>query len=90
MSPMAAIVSATLEAARAVWLDAEVGSVEPGKLADLVIVDGDPLADIALLVSGIVGVVQGGRVVRDDLGLLADVRRGAAMRNGTRTAMVVS
>jgi len=90
MSPMAAITSATLGAARAVWLDDEVGSVEPGKLADLVIVDGDPLADISLLVSGIVGVVQSGRVVRDDLGLLADVRRGAAMRNGTRTAVAVS
>jgi imidazolonepropionase-like amidohydrolase len=90
MSPMAAIVSATLEAARAVWLEDQVGSVEPGKLADFVVVDGDPLSDIGLLVSGIVGVIQGGRVARDDLGLLVDVSRAAARRSGTKTAVVVS
>ena len=89
MSPLAALTAGTLEAARAVRLDGEIGSVEPGKLADLAIVDGDPLEDIGLLVSGVVGVVQGGRVVRDDLGLLEEVRRTAAVRNGTRTAVVV-
>jgi imidazolonepropionase-like amidohydrolase len=73
-----------------VRLDEEVGTVQPGKLADLVIVDGDPLEDIGLLVSRVVGVVQGGRVVRDDLGLLEEGRRAGATRNGTRTAVVVS
>jgi imidazolonepropionase-like amidohydrolase len=86
---MDAVVSATLGAAKAVWLDDQVGSVAPGKMADFVIVDGDPLTDISLLVSGIVGVVQGGRVVRDDLGILADLRRVAVERNGTRTAVAV-
>jgi len=47
MTPMAAIQTATLTAARAMRLDAESGTVEPGKRADLVLVDGDPLANIS-------------------------------------------
>ena len=38
---------ATLDAARAVRLDKKIGTIAPGKRADLVIVDGDPIADIA-------------------------------------------
>lgn len=75
MTPSQAIVSGTLEAARAIQLDGEVGSLEPGKLADLVVVDGDPSSDIRLMKSGVVGVVQGGRVIRDDTGALDEMRR---------------
>lgn len=46
MSPMAAIMAATSVAARACGVDGEVGSLEPGKVADVVVVRGDPLADI--------------------------------------------
>jgi imidazolonepropionase-like amidohydrolase len=46
MSPMAAIMAATSVAARACGVDDEVGSLEPGKVADAVVVRGDPLADI--------------------------------------------
>ncbi len=46
MPPMAAIKSATLEASRLVGLEKDLGTVEPGKIADLVAVAGDPLADI--------------------------------------------
>ena len=46
MSPAGALRSATLEAARVVGLDEELGTVEAGKRADLVGVPGDPLADI--------------------------------------------
>jgi imidazolonepropionase-like amidohydrolase len=46
MSPMAAIKSATLEAARLLGLEKELGTVEPGKIADLVAVPADPIADI--------------------------------------------
>jgi imidazolonepropionase-like amidohydrolase len=42
-----ALYAATLGAARIMKRDGELGSVAPGKLADLVIIDGDPLADIA-------------------------------------------
>jgi imidazolonepropionase-like amidohydrolase len=46
MSAMAAIMAATSVAARACGVDDEVGSLEPGKVADVVVVRGDPLADI--------------------------------------------
>ena len=46
MSPAAALRSATFDAARVLGLDAELGTIEPGKLADLVAVPGDPVADI--------------------------------------------
>lgn len=46
MAPSAALRSATLEAARVLGLEQELGSVEAGKRADLVAVPGDPVADI--------------------------------------------
>ena len=49
LSPMQAIVAATKTAAAACRLDDKVGTIEAGKLADLVLVDGDPLADISIL-----------------------------------------
>jgi imidazolonepropionase-like amidohydrolase len=45
MTPYEALKAATVNPAQALGLDA--GTIEPGKLADLVVVDGDPLADIA-------------------------------------------
>jgi len=46
MSPMEAIVSATSDSARSCWADTAVGSLEPGKRADVLVVDGDPSKDI--------------------------------------------
>ena len=46
MDPHDALATATLEGARYLGLDAELGSIEVGKLADLLVVNGDPLADI--------------------------------------------
>ncbi len=46
LSPFTALQSATLWAAESVGVDKDLGSLEAGKLADLVIVDGDPLKDI--------------------------------------------
>jgi imidazolonepropionase-like amidohydrolase len=60
----------------------DIGTIEPGKLADLVVIDGDPLSDISLVRTGVVGVVQNGRVIRDDLGLMDELqadRRGSAI-----------
>jgi imidazolonepropionase-like amidohydrolase len=48
LSPLEGIVAATQGSARALGLD-DVGSLEPGYAADLVVVDGDPLADVRLL-----------------------------------------
>jgi imidazolonepropionase-like amidohydrolase len=49
ISPMEALVAATSNAARLCSLEGETGIVTPGKAADLVLLDGDPLLDITLL-----------------------------------------
>ena len=49
MSPMKAIQSATIEAAKLGEVDKDLGSIEPGKLADIIAVDADPLEDIKTL-----------------------------------------
>lgn len=46
LPPLEAIRAATLHAALALRKEGELGTIEPGKLADLVILDADPLADI--------------------------------------------
>ena len=46
LSPVEALTAATRTAARAVVASEEVGTVEPGKLADLVVLDANPLSDI--------------------------------------------
>ena len=46
LSPYQALRSATLWAAETVGVSQDLGSVEPGKLADLVIINGDPLTNI--------------------------------------------
>ncbi|HTN91848.1 MAG TPA: amidohydrolase family protein [Sorangium sp.] len=46
LSPMEVLVAGTLENARFLGIDDRLGSIQPGKLADLVLIEGDPLADI--------------------------------------------
>lgn len=49
MTPAAAIVAATVNAADLLGLSDQIGSLEPGKQADLIAVRGDPLSDVAVL-----------------------------------------
>ena len=65
MSTMEAIMAGTLRAAEALGIASEVGSLEQGKQADIVIVDGNPLEDIKLLSKPecIITVLKQGRVV---------------------------
>lgn len=63
MTAMQAIQSATLVAAELLNWQADVGAIAPGRYADMVAVQGDPLTDIALL-SSIASVMKGGVVVR--------------------------
>ncbi|MDX1393918.1 MAG: amidohydrolase family protein [Gemmatimonadota bacterium] len=46
LSPMDALVAATRNAARAIGIESDYGTIETGKVANLVILDADPLADI--------------------------------------------
>lgn len=61
MPPAAAIEAATVNAADLLGLSAEVGTLEPGKAADVIAVNGDPLVDITVLKQ--VGFVMKGGVV---------------------------
>lgn len=63
--PMASIVSATGTSARIMGWEDRVGTVEVGKLADLIAVGGDPLEDITEL-ERVIWVMKGGAVVLDD------------------------
>ncbi len=79
LGPMEAIQVSTLGSARLLRLDDRLGSIEEGKLADLVVCDGDPLRDIAVLQDKdrIEWVVKDGEVV---------IRRGGARATGDAPA----
>lgn len=63
MSPMQALQSATIDAARMMGWDQEIGSLSQGKFADLVAVQGDGLKDIGRFKS-VAFVMKGGTVVK--------------------------
>lgn len=66
MSPLEALTSATGDSARSCGVDDKVGTIVPGKLADMLVVEGDPSRDINALWN-VVDVFQGGlRVDRRD------------------------
>jgi len=64
MTPMEAIQSATRNAAQALGREADVGAITVGRYADLIAIDGDPVADIRQLES-VELVIKGGAVVSD-------------------------
>ena len=68
LSPMQAIQAGTINAARLLRLDGQIGTVEKGKTADLVLTRVDPLENIHMLAKpeSIIGIIQGGRVVKDE------------------------
>ena len=66
MKPIEALQAATVNGAELLGLSDQMGAVEPGKLADIVAVSGDPLADIKAM-SRVVFVMKGGEVVKDDV-----------------------
>ena len=69
MTPEQVLVATTSSAAELMGLDGELGTIEPGKRADLVVVDGDPY-DFGTLRSRITAVYQDGRLVHEALGEL--------------------
>jgi imidazolonepropionase-like amidohydrolase len=65
MTPMQAIQAGTSKAAQALGKTNEFGTLESGKLADLIAVKGDPLSDIDLL-KKVEFVMIGGKVVKNE------------------------
>ena len=49
LSPLEAIETSTRRSAECMRIDGEVGTIQAGKRADLLVIDGDPLADISML-----------------------------------------
>ncbi|NEY30966.1 amidohydrolase family protein [Streptomyces sp. PRKS01-65] len=83
LSPAQALHTATVAPARILGVDAHLGTVEEGKIADLVVVDGDPFDDFDTLVR--TDAVLTGGTVRERSALLAAFPERAA-RSGDRAA----
>ncbi|HUQ53560.1 MAG TPA: amidohydrolase family protein [Gammaproteobacteria bacterium] len=66
LTPARAIQAGTIVNARVMGWEDRIGSIEVGKLADLIAVAGDPLADITEL-QRVAFVMKGGKVIRDEL-----------------------
>jgi len=69
MSPMDAILASTSSAARLIGLEEKIGSLQRGKAADLIVIEGNPLRKIELLRdrNRIAGVMKDGRFVAGPL-----------------------
>ncbi len=67
MTPLAAIQTATINAADLLGWSKQVGTLEPGKWADMIAVDGNPMKDVTTL-EHVKFVMKGGAVYKDDYG----------------------
>jgi imidazolonepropionase-like amidohydrolase len=67
-----AVKIATINSARSLGLEDEFGSIETGKTADLVILDGDPLEDFRLIGSWVAALFMDGKLVINNCGLAVE------------------
>ncbi len=65
MSPEQALKTATVNGAALLGMEEKLGALKPGLYADIVAVDGDPLADINVVIEKVKWVMKGGAVVVD-------------------------
>ena len=64
LTPLQSIQAATVNAADLLGWSDRVGTLQPGKFADIVAVDGDPLADVTML-EHVKFVMKGGEVIKN-------------------------
>jgi imidazolonepropionase-like amidohydrolase len=64
MTPMEIIVAGTRHAARVCDLEDDLGTIEPGKIADLIAVNGNPLEDLESLLN-VTLVIHNGEIIKD-------------------------
>jgi imidazolonepropionase-like amidohydrolase len=64
LSTLGALQAATINAATMLEKDKDVGTLEPGRFADVVAVKGDPLSDITVM-EHVAFVMQGGKIIKD-------------------------
>ena len=65
MSPEDCLVSATINAADLIGASDELGTIEPGKHADLIAMEGDPMEDVGAF-QDVVFVMKGGEVYKNE------------------------
>jgi adenine deaminase len=75
MKPLDVLRTGTINPARALGLDKDLGSIEPGKLADLVVLDDNPLENIRNS-DHIAMTMQGGRLFDSNLQIIAGGQGG--------------
>jgi imidazolonepropionase-like amidohydrolase len=63
MTPVAAIQSATINAARNIGWEDRVGSIAPGKFADIIAVEGDALSDLSKFMN-VAFIMKGGQIIK--------------------------
>ena len=68
MTPAQALATATVNGAALLGMEKELGAIAPGYVADVVAVEGDPLADIEAVISRVRWVMKEGKVVVDRTG----------------------
>jgi imidazolonepropionase-like amidohydrolase len=69
MSPMESLISATRTNAELFGMEDQIGTIEEGKLADLLVVEGNPLEDISVLQDekNLKIIMKSGRSVKNEL-----------------------
>jgi imidazolonepropionase-like amidohydrolase len=69
MSPMESLISATRTNAELFGMQDQIGTIEEGKLADLLVVEGNPLENIAVLQDerNLKIITNSGRIVKNEL-----------------------
>jgi imidazolonepropionase-like amidohydrolase len=81
MAPAEVLAATTSSAAELLGVAGELGTLEPGKRADVVVVDGDPF-ELATLPERIAAVVKDGRLVAGHVGTVTAVSARAAWPAG--------